>query len=61
MDNPKTFVLIILVALNAIVLLGQVWPEGAPPFARTVNIVFLTLSLLFFISLLSGRGKTNKR
>jgi len=36
--------------LNAVVLLGQVWPEGAPPFARIVNIVFLVLSFLFFIS-----------
>lgn len=60
MDNPKTFVLIILVALNAIVLLGQIWPEGAPPFARTVNIVFLILSLMFFISLLRKKEKTNK-
>lgn len=61
MDNPKTFVLIILVALNAIVLIGQIWPEGAPPFARTVNIVFLILSLMFFISLLRKKEKTNKR
>jgi len=37
-----------LLILNIVVLLGQVWPEGAPPFARTVNIIFLCGSLLFF-------------
>lgn len=44
-------VLIVLLILNSIVLLGQLWPEGAPPFARVVNIVFLVLSFLFFVSL----------
>jgi hypothetical protein len=37
--------LVVLIVLNGVVLLGQVWPEGAPPFARTVNILFLVLSL----------------
>ena len=37
-----------LVVLNAVVLLGQLWPEGAPPFARVVNILFLVLSLAYF-------------
>ncbi|MBX2906894.1 MAG: hypothetical protein KF744_12700 [Taibaiella sp.] len=41
--------LVVLVILNVIVLLGQVWPEGAPPFARIVNIVFLSGSLLYLI------------
>jgi hypothetical protein len=41
-------VLILLLLLNAVVLLGQLWPEGAPPFARVVNIVFLLLSFGFF-------------
>lgn len=36
-----------LLILNAIALVGQVWPEGAPPFARAVNIVFLVLSLAY--------------
>lgn len=36
---------IVLIVLNAVVLLGQVWPEGAPPFARAVNIAFLVLNL----------------
>jgi hypothetical protein len=48
-------VLIVLLILNAIVLLGQIWPEGAPPFARVVNIIFLLLSLGFFLSLLVRR------
>ncbi|MBL7883554.1 MAG: hypothetical protein JNL69_05770 [Bacteroidia bacterium] len=47
MNNKK--VVIGLIVLNLIVLLGQVYPEGAPPFAREVNIVFLVLSLTFFI------------
>jgi hypothetical protein len=37
-----------LIVLNAVVLLGQLWPAGAPPFARAVNIGFLSLSLLTF-------------
>jgi hypothetical protein len=48
--------LIVLVILNAVVLLGQLWPEGAPPFARVVNIAFLVLSLVVFVSLLTRRS-----
>ena len=48
-------ILIVLIVLNLVVLLGQLWPEGAPRFARTVNILFLILSLLFFMFLLFGR------
>jgi hypothetical protein len=44
--------LILLLVLNVVVLLGQIWPAGAPPFARVVNIVFLVLSLGLFIYLL---------
>lgn len=32
---------------NAVVLLGQLWPEGAPPFARGVNVAFLAANLVF--------------
>jgi hypothetical protein len=39
--------IIVLFILNLLVLLGQLWPEGAPPFAGTVNILFLVLNLLF--------------
>lgn len=42
-------VIIVLIILNVIVLLGQLWPAGAPPFASVVNILFLVLSLLFFV------------
>ena len=40
--------LLVPLALNAVVLLGQLWPVGAPPFARTVNILFLAASLIYF-------------
>lgn len=48
MDLLRKFrpLLWLLLILNAVVLLGQLWPEGAPPFARTVNIIFLALSLV---------------
>jgi hypothetical protein len=48
--------LILLLVLNVVVLLGQIWPAGAPPFARAVNIAFLLLSLGVFGSMwLDGR------
>ena len=39
----------LLIALGAVVLLGQLWPEGAPPFARAVNILFLLLALGYLL------------
>ncbi|MGE5478883.1 MAG: hypothetical protein ACM3U1_00485 [Chloroflexota bacterium] len=45
----RPFVIALLI-LNLIVLLGQVWPEGAPPFARIVNVATLALNLIFLIS-----------
>jgi uncharacterized membrane protein YozB (DUF420 family) len=48
--NQNLF-LIILLILNGIVLLGQLWPEGAPPFARTVNIITMILNIIFVFSL----------
>ena len=51
---PKAFVVVLLV-LNAVVLLGQVWPEGAPPFARGVNIAFLALNAFYLTMGLRGR------
>ena len=48
--------LAVLILLNVVVLLGQVWPEGAPPFARAANIVFLVASLVFFLALLRKRS-----
>jgi hypothetical protein len=49
-------VLIILLVLNAVVLLGQLWPEGAPPFARVVNILFLVCSFVYFITSLRRKA-----
>lgn len=46
----KKPVLIILLLLNVVVLLGQLWPEGAPPFARYVNIAFLLATLFNFVN-----------
>jgi hypothetical protein len=62
MQSARPF-LIFLVVLNCIVLLGQLWPEGAPPFARAVNILFLVLSLVYFISALRGAvaGRTDRK
>ena len=30
-------------------LLSQVWPDGAPPFAPTVIIAFLAVTLVLFV------------
>lgn len=49
--------LIIFIILNAVVLLGQIWPEGAPPFARIVNIIFLVATFAYFLSALIGKRK----
>lgn len=55
----KKTITIILILLNLIVLLGQIWPEGAPPFARTVNIIFLIGCLMFLVfSLQKDKSKT---
>jgi len=45
--------IILLMIMNVLVLLGQLWPEGAPPFAKIINIVFLILNLILYFSLLS--------
>jgi hypothetical protein len=50
----RRIVLIVLLVLNAVVLLGQLWPEGAPPFARTVNIGFLAAVLVYLLNDLRG-------
>ena len=47
--------LIAMIVLNVIVLLGQLWPEGAPSFAGAVNIAFLIASLVFFVSCARAR------
>jgi hypothetical protein len=48
----------VLLVLNVIVLLGQIWPAGAPPFARGVNIAFLASSLAYFLGALGAARRT---
>lgn len=55
MTKPVKLFLIVLIVLNIMVLAGQLWPAGAPPFARVVNIAFLVLSLGVFIRLVVGK------
>lgn len=45
MKQTHRLILITLLVLNIMVLAGQVWPAGAPPFARVINIIFLLGSL----------------
>jgi hypothetical protein len=54
MNNKTTFT--ILIVLNAMVLLGQLWPEGAPPFARLINIITLIVNITVFTTYLK-KGK----
>jgi uncharacterized membrane protein YczE len=50
-------ILFVLILLNTMVLMGQIWPEGAPPFAGTVNIIFLSGSFLYFAVKISMKQK----
>ncbi len=52
MNKTNKILVYLLIILNIPVLMGQVYPAGAPPFAKAVNIIFLISSLVFFISLL---------
>jgi hypothetical protein len=49
----------LLIVLDAVVLLGQLWPEGAPPFARAVNILFLLLAFAYFLWAVLHRPPTS--
>ncbi len=49
---PPRSLLVVLLVVGAVVLLGQIWPEGAPPFARIVNIAFVATTLAVFAALL---------
>lgn len=51
MTTTRKIILVVLLILNSMVLSGQIWPEGAPPFAHTVNIIALCGNIIFFISL----------
>lgn len=50
----------LLLLLNLLVLLGQVWPEGAPPFASVVNILTLVLNAAFLLGQMWGNGKSSE-
>ena len=61
-ESPPTMLqrrplIVLLLVLNSVVLLGQLWPEGAPPFARVVNVAFLVLSLGYFVTALRRAGR----
>lgn len=45
-------ILTLLIVFNCMVLVGQIWPAGAPPFARWVNIFTLVADISFLMSLL---------
>lgn len=54
--------LYILLIFNLVVLLGQLWPEGAPPFARWVNIFFLFANAGLLISMVvKSKKETSDR
>ncbi len=57
MKNAVKIVFIALIALNIVVLLVQAWPAGALPFARVINILFLSSSLPFFIYVATKMAK----
>jgi hypothetical protein len=44
----KKVLFVLLLLANAVVLLGQLWPEHAPPFAPNVNVATLVANLLVF-------------
>jgi len=49
MIRVRRLVLFILIILNGLVFTGQVWPEGAPPFAAAVNITTLVLNMFYLV------------
>ncbi|AZA56466.1 hypothetical protein EG349_16785 [Chryseobacterium shandongense] len=51
MKKYRKIVLVVLAILNSVVLLGQLWPEGEPPFAKTINILTLILNIVFIVNL----------
>lgn len=46
----------VLLVANAMVLLGHLWPEGAPPFAGSVTLGFLVVNLLLLVGLLRRKA-----
>ncbi|HRG33064.1 MAG TPA: hypothetical protein PLN76_07275 [Saprospiraceae bacterium] len=60
MANQSKYFIATFLILNGIVLLGQVWPEGAPPFARVINIIVMASDFLYFFILLWHKIKNEK-
>jgi hypothetical protein len=54
--RAERWILVELMAFDAVALLGQIWPEAAPPFARWVNVAFLVASLAYFARALMRRA-----
>ena len=54
------FILILLI-LNAVVLLGQIWPDGAPTFAKPINIITLGLNVSFLLTMIKGPKRPGDR
>jgi hypothetical protein len=48
MKKSKVIILIILIVFNIIVIMGQILPDDAPPFAGVVNMIFLISSFFYF-------------
>lgn len=46
---------------NRLLDVSRIWPEGAPPFSRTVNILFLTSCLMFFVFTLQKANPNAKQ
>ena len=55
--NTEKAWVILLMILNVTVLTGQLWPEGAPPFARMVSLIFLFSNFVFLIVCLKNQEK----
>lgn len=55
-NSERAFVILLMI-LNVMVLTGQIWPEGAPPFARTVNVIFLLANLVYLIVMVNKQRK----
>jgi hypothetical protein len=55
--NTEKAWVIVLMILNVMVLTGQLWPEGAPLFARMVNLIFLFSNFVFLIVCLKNQEK----
>jgi|GEM_PF-1375587 len=61
MITAKRMFILVLLILNTVVLLGQVWPEHAPPFAKIVNIITLGLNVSFLLTMVKGSKRTGDR